>query len=258
VMSDVCQEIEPLLPGYALDALDEHDAGLVLAHLRSCPSCQAALADYLAVKEGLLLSPPAVQPPSGLRRALAASVRPEAADRGMAGRLGLGSLAWAGVATLIILLAVNLVVLAGTMQMLRGQQASLAQMAAEQSRLAEDLRNTHTAMALGTYPSSEVVRVEGDVAYGTFVYDPDLKIAVLYAWGLDALPMDETYQAWLIDNNGGRTSGGVFRASQGARFTVFIVSSPSPVGEFRGLGVTIEPSGGSPSPSGQRVLAADF
>jgi hypothetical protein len=257
-MSDLCQEIEPLLPGYALGALDQQDRELVLEHLRSCPSCQAALADYLAVSEGLLLSSPAIRPPAGLRRLLAAAVEPERVDGGILARLRLASPAWTGVAALVILLAVNLVVLGKTSQMVRGQQASLDQLVAEQSRLAENLNTNQTAMAVGSYPTSEVVRVQGDVAYGTLVYDPELKIAVLYAWGLEALPASETYQAWLIDDSGGRTSAGVFRASDGARFTVFIVSSSSPVGEFRGLGVTVEPSGGSPSPTGPRVLAADF
>lgn len=257
-MSDACLEIEPLLPGYALGALDDEDRAMVLEHLRSCPDCRAALADYLAVREGLLLSPAPVRPPAGLRRALAAAVRPAQPQRGIAGRIGLRAPAWTGMAALVFLLAVNLVVLGKTSQLVLGQQASLDQLTLEQARLADDLQTNQTATALGSYPSSEVVRVQGDDAYGTFVYDPDLRVAVLYAWGLDPLPGNETYQAWLIDDSGGRTSAGIFHASEDARFTVFVVSSSTPLRDFRSLGVTIEPSGGSASPTGPRVLAADF
>ncbi|HLC05762.1 MAG TPA: anti-sigma factor [Anaerolineales bacterium] len=258
-MSDVCAEVELLMPGYALGALDEEDRELVLEHLRSCPDCHATLADYLAVREGLLLSPPAVHPPARLRQTLAASIRPShVKTMGFLGSFGLRVSAWSGVAVLATLLVVNVIVLGQTSQMLRGQQTSLEQLLAEQSKLTQDLQANQTAMALVTYPTSEVVHVQGDEAYGTFVFDPDLNIAVLYAWGLEPLPGDETYQAWLIDAGGGRTNGGLFQVSEGTRFSVFIVSSSSPMGAFRGVGVTIEPSGGSPGPTGARVLAADF
>jgi anti-sigma-K factor RskA len=166
--------------------------------------------------------------------------------------------AWAGMAVVAILLGANLFVLGQTWRMIRGQQASLDQLTAAQSRLSEDLQANQTAVALVSYPTSEAVRVVGDHAYGTFVYDPGLRVAVLYAWGLDPLPGGETYQAWLIDPSGGRSNAGVFQAAEGGRFTVFIVSASSPLQDFSGLGVTIEPPGGSPGPTGPRVLAADF
>lgn len=258
-MTEVCEQLELLMPGYALGALDDEDREMVIEHLRSCPDCQVALADYAAVREGLLTSPPAVNPPARLRRTLAASVRPPHLKQSrLFGDLRLRVPAWSGMVALVLLLAANVIVLGQSSRIMRGQQASLDRLLAEQSKLTEDLQANQTAMALVTYPTSEVVRVQGDEAYGTFVYDPDLRIAVLYAWGLDPLPADEAYQAWLIDANGGRTDGGVFQVSPGARFSVFVVSSSSPLRDFRGVGVTIEPAGGSPGPTGPRVLAADF
>jgi hypothetical protein len=257
-MTDICAEIDLLIPGYALDALDSEEREKVLEHLHACPRCEEVLADYLVVRQGLLLAPPGIRPPAGLRRSLAASVRPATRDGSSTARFGFGIPAWAGMGLLGLLLAVNLFAVGKTSQVIRGQEASLDQLAAEQARLAEDLQTNQTAMALGTYPTSEVVRVQGEHAYGTFVYDPDLKIAVLYAWGLDPLPADKTYQAWLIDGAGRRTSAGLFQAAEGARFTIYIMSGSAPLSDYRSLGVTIEPVGGSPGPTGLRVLAADF
>jgi type II secretory pathway pseudopilin PulG len=255
---DACMEIEPLLPGYALGALDEEDHKRVVEHLPSCPRCQESLSSYLAVRDGLLLSQAPVHPPPRLRRKLAAATRPAGAKGRFLGSVGLQLPALAGVAVLAVLLAVNLLVLAQNRRLIREQQASLNQLTLEQSRLIEDLQANQTAVALVSYPTSAVARVQGENAYGTFVYDPDLKVAVLYAWGLDPLPDDETYQAWLIDGNGGRSSAGIFQASEGNRFTVFIVNASSPIGDFSSFGVTIEPPGGSSGPTGPRVLSADF
>lgn len=256
--TDVCQEIEPLLPGYALGALDDEDHDRVVGHLPSCPRCREALSAYLAVREGLLLSPPAVRPPARIRRSLAAATRTADVKRGLTRHAGLRLPAWTVAALMAVLLAANLIALAQNRQIIREQRASLDQLAQEQSRLIDDLQVNQTAVALVSYPTSEVARLQGEDAYGTFVFDPDLKVAVLYAWGLHPLPAGETYQAWLIDAGGGRSNAGIFQATEGDRFTVFVVNSPSPIGDFSGLGVTIEPPGGSSGPTGPRVLAADF
>ncbi len=256
--TDVCLEIEPLLPGYALGALDDEDRDRVVEHLPSCPRCQEALSTYLAVRDGLLLSPPAVRPPARLRRSLIAAIRLDDVKSGSISSAGLRLPAWTGIAVLAVLLVANLVALAQNRRMIREQQASLNQLALEQSRLIEDLQVNQTAVALVSYPTSEVARIQGEDAYGTFVYDPDLKVAILYAWGLDPLPEDETYQAWLIDAGGGRSNAGIFQASEEGQFTAFIVSASSLIGDFSGLGVTIEPPGGSCGPTGPRVLAVDF
>jgi hypothetical protein len=253
--TDVCLEIEPLLAGFALEALDGGDRARVLAHLPSCEHCQAVLADYLAVAEGLMSAPPAGGADGSLRRNLAAAIRPA---NGGSSLFGVRVPAWTGIALLAVLLVANLLVLGRTWEMIRGQQAHLDQLTAEQSRLSADLQANQTAVALVSCPTSEVVRLQGESAYGTFVYDPDMRVAVLYAWGLDPLPADETYQAWLIDAGGTRSSAGIFQPSEGGRFTVFIVNSSFPIGDFSGLGVTVEPSGSSSGPTGPRVLAADF
>jgi anti-sigma-K factor RskA len=145
------------------------------------------------------------------------------------------------------LLVVNLFLLA-QVRALRG----------EQERFARDLQVDRTALSLASYPTTQVVLLEGESVGGTFLYMPERRFAVLHMWGLDALDAGEEYQAWLVRPDGSRVSGGVFAADPGSLFTSAVLTTPAPVGEFSGLGVTVEPAGGSLEPTGPRILSADF
>jgi anti-sigma-K factor RskA len=67
-----------------------------------------------------------------------------------------------------------------------------------------------------------------------------------------------TYQVWLIQPDGHRTSGGLFHPEPGQPFVSVVIPSERPFSDFTGLGVTIEPAGGSPAPTGVRVLGTSF
>jgi len=81
---------------------------------------------------------------------------------------------------------------------------------------------------------------------------------VLYVWGLDPLPESQVYQAWLIEPDGERVSGGLFEVAEGEDFIQVVVQSPEIIKGFDGIGVTVEPAGGSTSPTGQKVLGVDL
>jgi anti-sigma-K factor RskA len=69
--------------------------------------------------------------------------------------------------------------------------------------------------------------------------------------GLKTLPIAQQYQLWLI-KNGVRTSGAVFSISQPQQ--IVVINSDISLEFFQGFGVTIEPQGGSPGPTGNKVL----
>jgi anti-sigma-K factor RskA len=66
------------------------------------------------------------------------------------------------------------------------------------------------------------------------------------------LDAEHQYQLWLI-RDGKRTSGGVFSVDQ-AGYGTLQVSANMPLESFPTFGVTIEPTGGSPGPTGKKVL----
>jgi anti-sigma-K factor RskA len=242
-----CQSIQDLLPAFALEALDPEEIRLVQAHLKGCLDCQAALQEYQAVSDGLLLAMPLKSPPPRVRARLTASLADHKAPAVQptrrvrpAWQFGLGL-------ALVALLILNLT----TMFQLQAMQR-------QQATLTEQLGVSQTALALVAYPEARTFDVTGDQVAGTLVLDSELKTGVLFAWGLAPLDSAHTYQVWLIQPDGHRVSGGLFRAESGQAFASAVIRPLRPFSDFTGLGVTIEPSNGSPSPTGPKVLGVTF
>ncbi|MBX6341314.1 MAG: anti-sigma factor, partial [Thermomicrobiaceae bacterium] len=90
-------------------------------------------------------------------------------------------------------------------------------------------------------------------AHGILCRQDDGDLAWLIVEGLPAPPPGRVYQLWLIRQDG-RLSGGTFTVDARGRafMTIWLPAGTSP---FQALGVTDEPPGGSPQPTGRRYLA---
>jgi len=249
-MANDCRNIEPLLAAYALGSLEGEERAQVDGHLPACPDCRARLAEYRAVADGLLMAVPGSAPPARLRQALVGQIEGEAVTRsvskeGPARRISAWNFALGlGLAAMLL---VNLVLLQ--------QVIGLRQ---DQARLQQELSAGQIAQAIAAYPAAQSVLIEGKDAYGTVVYDPDRPVAAMYTWGLQPLPSGQTYQMWLRTTSGDRVSGGTFDSSGGKAFTLVVIRAPDPLEAYSGFGVTIEPEGGSPAPTGPNVLGGSF
>jgi anti-sigma-K factor RskA len=86
-------------------------------------------------------------------------------------------------------------------------------------------------------------------------FSPQDTMAVVQTRALPALSTEQSYQLWLIDSQGNHDSGAVFAvpADSGGNVT-FIVVAPRPMKDYVGCGVSIEPKGGSKSPTGPAAL----
>jgi anti-sigma-K factor RskA len=241
-------EFEELLAAYALGALAAEERWQVEAHLDGCERCQAALASYESVADGLLHAPNSKTPPGAIRARLSKQIGKttglprwsRAVQKVPVARL-------APALGLMLLLAVNLGFLVHTQRLLEQGQDALAQQYAGQA-----------AAAIAIYPSSQVAVIEEDGVRGTFVYDPSLPVGVMYVWGLEPPSEDQAYQAWLIDAEGQRLSGGLLTFSAEPSFGWLMIEAPTPMAEFSSLGVTLEPAGGSDAPTGPRILGTDL
>jgi len=60
------------------------------------------------------------------------------------------------------------------------------------------------------------------------------------------------YQLWLI-SDGEKANGGVFSVNQEGYGNLLVVSS-KPLTEYSAFGITVVPEGGSPGPTGVKVL----
>ena len=227
-----------MLPAYALGSLDAEEKSGVEEHLGECPACQRELEAYQAVAAQLPLAVPLQTPPPRLRQAIldrAGQVSPAGRSAGarpaLLQRLGWSlrapAPAWAlvGVALLaVILLGLNLVLL----RQVASPPASAF----------------HLIQLAGTDSAPQ--------ASAWVVVSADGRSGTLIAQGLPALPPGQQYQLWL-NRNGQRTSGGVFTVDATGYASKWVYTK-IPLADFKQFGVTIEPQGGSPAPTGARVL----
>jgi anti-sigma-K factor RskA len=148
----------------------------------------------------------------------------------MSERMRSSSPAWgmAGLALIVVLLVSNLVLLKQVYPS-NGAGAPTA------------LRVVNLTGTNGAPGASGMIVISRNGAQGTLVVDR-----------LPTLPADRQYQLWLV-KDGKRDSGGVFSVDD-AGYASLWVWSPSPLQNYTSFGITIEPAGGSPGPTGQKVL----
>jgi anti-sigma-K factor RskA len=224
-------DIRDLLPGYALGCLDPADQSAVEEHLRSCASCREELGPYVRLVDGMALSVPAVDPPAGLERRVLAAVGSAAPVQGRFARAfsrwpALGAVA----AVLVVFLA------AGNLLQWTGVLPN---------------RGSRAAGPLFTVALTGV----GDAraAFGTVVLDRADSEGVLAVSGLPPLGPGRQYQLWLVRGSE-RRSAGVFSVDEGG-YGSLQLSVPADFRDFRALGISLEPAGGSPAPTGPRVMS---
>jgi anti-sigma-K factor RskA len=236
---DFEEHVTDLLPAFALRCLDEAEAGRVEKHLATCRVCSEELRTYQLVADQLPLAVPMVEPPERIKRALMERIEalPPQAVRPPS-RSGWWqtfstwarqiSPAWslASLALILILVTSNL--------LLWRQVNTLAERQAGMQVV--NLNGTNAAP-----DATAILVISLDGQHGTLVADK-----------LPQLDEKQQFQLWLIDENGTRTSGGVFSVRDG--YGSVWVKSPQPLISYPAFGVTIEPEGGSPAPTGDKVL----
>jgi anti-sigma-K factor RskA len=229
------------IPAYALGALDAEDARLLEAHLQTCEACQAELVRYREISDNLLMTVPPRQPSPALRKRLQSRLpSARSAQRATRPRLAwsFGQLAIAG--ALVLLFAMNLF---SFVQMRDFQRQS---------------QNSQAVLAMLAYPGTQSLPISEESVSGTVLLDRDRNSAAVVVWNLPGVTAAQTYQIWLIQPDGHRVSAGVFRPRADLPYTTQPVFASQNLSSFVGMGVTIEPAGGSSQPTGPRVFKVDF
>jgi anti-sigma-K factor RskA len=229
------QIIMDLIPAYALGSLDAEETEMVSQHLASCAYCRAELAAFESVVDVLPLAGPEIEPSAALKKRLMRQIQPthgqetaRASQSSFWQRLTTGfsdflaGPRWQPVAALAVF-----VLLVGGFLIWRQLNPPASQFVL-----------TATEVAPG---AQGVIEVAGNG-----------RQAILTVTGLPELDPASQYQLWLI-KDGQRTSGGVFSVNADGSQTINI-RAPQPVPDYVAFGITIEPAGGSPGPTGERVL----
>ena len=226
-------ELLDLIPAYALEALETDEKLQVETLLKTDVEAQQILADYQDITNNLVLATPARRAPvhlqDDLRKRLAANRPTQAAP-------SLPKLNQRRRATIWL----PLLAAAAIIAIVFGVRAYLNR------NPAQELYNQIVAM-----PGHKIMPIpgaDGTKPIGEMVASPDGSQAVLRMTRVPALQSDRTFQLWLIDDSGAH-SGGLFPFTQSDSTYYVIVPLAKNVLDYKAFGVSVEPSGGSPTPS---------
>ena len=236
------------IPAYALGTLDAEDTAALEAHLQTCEACRRELAAYRALSENLLAAIPPRQPSAALRKRLQSQL--PSAQKQSRPRFAWSFSQFAMGAALALLLLMSVFAFA-QMRLIQKQQASLQQ----------QLKQSQFALSMLAYPDTQSVPIPGESGSslsGSVLLDRERNTIALVMWRLPDLSQDQTYQIWLIEPDGHRVSAGLFRPQPDASYTTQPVFAKQSISNFVGVGVTVEPAGGSDQPTGPRVFKVDF
>jgi anti-sigma-K factor RskA len=239
-------DVADLLPAYALGVLSPAERARVEAHLARDPTSRQELVGFATVVAHLPLLAEERDPPARLRqRLITAATADLAAPAGRGGVRRWLRRPRPSVLAASILLLVSLG-LAGWNVALQGQLA-------DQQRLAGQLR-TQIA-ALQAQPRVTIYTIGGTPAApnarGEVVYLGEQHTAFLTVQNLPAPPAGRAYQVWYIQD--GRPIDAGLLAAPGDQVATRLQAD---LGQYQALAVSLEPSGGSPQPTGPIVLQA--
>ncbi|MGE3841163.1 MAG: anti-sigma factor [Vicinamibacterales bacterium] len=250
---------------YALGVLDPEARAAVEGHLAMCETCRGELECLTPVVEALALTVPSLQPPAALRSRVLSSVAPPQAPANQA-LSGTPSRAprWAWlVAAAAVALCVGLGTYAATLQ---ARIENLSNRLADAERLLQAARGdmVEARRALDAAQSDVRVLLSPDVtrvvlsgegstpaATGRAYYSPAEGL-LFTASNLRPLPETQVYQLWLV-TAAAPVSAGLIPLPASGTSTV-LLPSPAGAGVPVAFAVTIEPAGGVPAPTGERVL----
>lgn len=259
-----CREVEELLPSYAFHALSSEEEERVEVHLAACPWCAEQARRQAEVTAGLASAFPQLEPPAQIRARLLKQVQRErgrAEPVGWLGRL-LAAPALAASAAVAVVLLLAASVTLGALSLARASELAEenAALAAQLDSTRELLRQQRSLSYLIAAPGTRTVVLAATEkkpgAYGMMMVNEKRERGILVVAGLDQLPPDRVYQAWLI-RDGQRTSAAVFRVDESG-WGMVTLRPDERLDTFDSIGVTEEPAPGVPSPTTDRLLGGQL
>lgn len=226
----------------------------LLAHLARCERCRRRLDEYATVAQLLPLAVPEVAPSPELRARILATAggQTRAAPRPLAPR----GTPWAGWRRLVqpalgLALAALLALGLNRELAVRGLQA---QISAQQAQT-----QTNIGIVTAAFGNDDAIEASLDprpaapASSGRVFISPGEPAVAVYARDLPQLPEGQIYQVWLV-TPAGTISAGTFAVNPAGRGWRPLRPS-EPLVSVERVFVTMEPTGGSPQPTGPEQLS---
>lgn len=261
-----CEEVRELLPLLALNALDVDERDVVDDHLAECSACLEELAGYFETAAAVALALPQSDPSPAVKSRLLAEARrtrmqPVGAGRGRISQRPLSAArrAWHWQVSLSTLVAsVALLLAAGSTVWALSLRAELDAQNARIATLSERANNYARVTAVLQAADTQIRVLQSTSGapdtFGRVYIDPDTSEGMLMVRNLPPLPQGRVYQLWVAGADGTRQSAGLLTWTDKAGNGYTLIKCPEKLSRWRWFNVTEEPAGGSPTPTGTRVL----
>ncbi|NTU62543.1 MAG: hypothetical protein HGB05_03885 [Chloroflexi bacterium] len=256
------ERLEQLFAFYALGVLTDEERAQVDAYVATEPGARARLDETLRAATVLPYAPAPIQPHVAVKQSLMKRVQADARIRlappqqSFADKLSQLLIRPSFKIALPVLAAACLViaVLFGVWGITLNNEVTRLRTAA--AALQRDLVASRETLAQVIAPNVRAIAITGTPvqpeAHGKLIADPGGNSALLVTSDLKPLPPEQVYQFWLIRGDV-PVSGGLFTVDTGGR-GILRVESDEAVESFDAIGVSIEPVGGSPQPTGPIVM----
>lgn len=276
-----CDALTALIPAYVIGAADPEETRFVERYLQDCPEAVAELRAYTDIQDAMLLATPVIEPPAALAAELrhridadqtapdphrsqpsqpAQRPQPHPADTVPVPPMPTTTLpslmprttapsrrSWltAAVAAVLMLLFVsNLFWMAQNTRMMQEMQAA--------QRMRIERNSAIAALSAGDARMTPLHDPTHGSMSGTMIWSSQKQMAMISVANLPKTTSDQEYQLWFMTGDE-EISMGTFRVQDdGMGMMIFDLSQP--VENFNAFGVTLEPVGGSTTPTTSPVL----
>ncbi len=245
------ERLEDLIAGAVLGDLDAADRRELTAAAERDSAVGRRLESMRRTLDLVAFDSPLERPPEHLRmalqRAVDAGAEPAVRPARQVPRAWLAI--WAGAGT-VAAIAVAAFISGGQGDRDQRLEHLIAESEGQRAALISIYRDRPHIMPLqGTETASG--------AWARLMMDDQGRQAMLVVDGLHPPAAGQAYQLWLLGPAGIRVSGAVFSTDLEGRAIVVLDVDESLLG-FSQAGVTVEPAGGSPGPTGERMLFGEL
>ncbi|WP_405660750.1 anti-sigma factor [Streptomyces sp. NBC_01166] len=244
-------ELHTLTGAYALHALPDEERAAFERHLGACEACAQEVRELSATAARLGLAVSAAPPPGLRDRVLRdiTTVRQEPPPRGGSAGSGVSTGRAGRWSTYALAACVAAAAAFGGVAVWQNQ---VARDARQETARAEQ-HNEQVARVL-TAPDARTSAADlRDGARGTVVVSQSVNRAVFLASDMAPPPGGKVYQLW-FDDGGTMRAAGLMNPSA----TDDAVLLDGPVDRASGMGITVEPAGGSEQPTSDPVALMEF
>jgi len=274
-----CEEARDLLDAHSLGALEKSEGRRVQKHLAGCADCRLLHEQAVETTALLALAAPLRRASPALRLRLRRAVVP----RPRLGWFAAPRLSWATAAAALAVVSLGGLTWGGFLQtqvnglktdnnrfaVLYGElgrrdetvnvlQKALTDAAFKQQSLSDLLQQQDQAMrvvALGSQGREDLVSsVPASPARGTYLWSNEENMGVLFLVNLPQISADRSYQLWVLNQAGTPVSGGTFAPQADGSARLLVRGELG--GTLTGMAITVEPAGGSQTPTGAIILQA--